>query len=99
MTISQSARGHGGLDEDARDWLLDTELEYLEQLNAYRRSEPIHRLLTLRDAGDVEFGAKSVHAAQRYSWMSPPRRSRRFTPAEVARMTRSSDALGIGGAR
>lgn len=28
---------------DAIDWLLDTEREYLDQLNAYRAREPIHR--------------------------------------------------------
>ena len=54
-----------------------------------RRDLPVSRVVC----------AKSVHAAHRYSWMSPPRRSTRFTPAEAERMTRSSGAFGVGGAR
>jgi hypothetical protein len=34
--------GYVDLDGD-RDWLLDTDREYEEQLNAFRRHEPIHR--------------------------------------------------------
>jgi hypothetical protein len=33
----------GSVDLDGRDWLLDTERGYVEQLNAYRRHEPVHR--------------------------------------------------------
>jgi hypothetical protein len=35
--------GYVDLDEDGRDWLLDTDREFEEQLNAYRRHEPVHR--------------------------------------------------------
>ena len=43
--------------------------------------------------------AKSVHAAWLYSWMSPPRRSRRSTPAEGGRVIRSFETCGAGGVR
>ncbi len=33
----------GYVNIEGRDWLLDTDREYVEQLNAYRRHEPIHR--------------------------------------------------------
>src|SRR5712691_10909328 len=38
------------------------------------------------------------HAARLYSWTSPPRRSRRSTPAVGGRTTRSFRAIGSGGA-
>ncbi len=42
-TLPELPHGVVDIDEDGRDWLLDTDREYVEQLNAYRRQEPIHR--------------------------------------------------------
>jgi hypothetical protein len=41
--LPEQPSGWVDVDEDARDWLLNTEREYVEQLNAYRRHEPSHR--------------------------------------------------------
>lgn len=49
--------------------------------------------------GNVWGAQTRFHAARLYSWTSPPRRSRRSTPAAGGRARRSFRAGGSGGAR
>jgi len=49
---------------------------------------------------ETVWGAQTrFHAARLYSWISPPRRSRRSTPAVGGRATRTLRSDGSGGAR